>query len=45
VPRRVYLNDIRDLAYRKWDTAGRPSGDCVRFWLAAEEELLQIEDQ
>jgi hypothetical protein len=26
-------------AYRKWDEAGRPSGDSLTFWLEAEKEL------
>lgn len=30
---------IRKLAYRKWEEAGHPSGDGVEFWLAAEREL------
>lgn len=32
---------IRMCAYRKWEAAGRPSGDGVRFWLDAEKELAQ----
>ena len=32
-------DQIRELAYRKWETAGRPAGDGVEFWLAAEREL------
>jgi hypothetical protein len=32
---------IRMLAYRKWEAAGRPSGDGVNFWLQAERELAQ----
>lgn len=30
---------IRLCAYRKWESAGRPSGDGVEFWLEAEHEL------
>jgi hypothetical protein len=30
---------IRDLAYRKWEEAGCPTGDGMAFWLAAEREL------
>ena len=30
---------IRDLAYRKWEEAGCPTGDGTAFWLAAEQEL------
>ncbi len=33
---------IRERAYEKWEKAGRPAGDGVRFWLEAERELLQI---
>jgi hypothetical protein len=41
-PRRpIYLNDIRALAYRKWEAAGKPAGDCTRFWMEAEQELLR----
>ena len=29
---------IREAAYRKWEQAGRPSGDGLRFWLEAEAE-------
>jgi hypothetical protein len=32
---------IRIRAYRKWEAAGKPPGDGVQFWLAAEGELLQ----
>ncbi len=28
-------------AYQKWESAGKPAGDGVRFWLEAERELLQ----
>jgi hypothetical protein len=37
----VLLNDIRDLAFRKWQAAGCPSTDCAQFWLEAERELMQ----
>ena len=30
---------VRLCAYRKWEAAGRPSGDCIQFWLQAEKEL------
>lgn len=30
---------VRLLAYQKWEAAGRPSDDGVRFWLQAEHEL------
>ena len=32
-------DDIRLRAYRKWERAGKPSGDGIRFWLEAEQEL------
>ena len=34
-------DEIRPLAYRKWEEAGRPAGDGVQFWLAAEKEILR----
>ena len=33
--------EIRPLAYRKWQEAGSPVGDGVEFWLAAEMEILR----
>lgn len=33
-------DQIRELAYRKWEEAGRPAGDGVDFWLGAERDLL-----
>ncbi len=30
---------IRELAYQKWEKAGRPEGDGVNFWLEAETEV------
>jgi len=33
---------IRLCAYRKWQTAGRPRGDGVNFWLEAQRELSQV---
>ncbi len=39
--RTPFLNDIRDLAYKKWIAAGTPPGDCARFWLEAEQEVQQ----
>jgi hypothetical protein len=30
---------IRLRAYAKWEAAGKPAGDGVQFWLAAEREL------
>ena len=34
---------IRILAYQKWEAAGKPESDGVRFWLEAEREFLQGE--
>jgi hypothetical protein len=33
-------DEIRPLAYQKWQEAGCPTGDGVAFWLAAEAEIL-----
>jgi len=33
-------DEIRQLAYEKWEAAGRPPGDGSDFWLQAEKELL-----
>ena len=30
---------VRIGAYLRWDAAGRPAGDGVRFWMEAEQEL------
>jgi hypothetical protein len=35
------LENIRQLAYRKWEAAGKPAGDGLGFWLEAERELCQ----
>jgi hypothetical protein len=35
----VSADDIRLRAYRKWESAGKPTGDGVQFWLEAEQEL------
>lgn len=32
-------DQIRELAYAKWEAAGRPAGDGAEFWLLAESEL------
>jgi hypothetical protein len=31
--------EIRLSAYLKWEAAGKPAGDGVKFWLEAEKEL------
>jgi DUF2934 family protein len=33
-------DEIRQLAYAKWEAAGKPPGDGSDFWLQAEKELL-----
>jgi len=35
----VSADDVRLCAYRKWESAGRPLGDGLEFWLKAEQEL------
>jgi hypothetical protein len=37
----VPAEDIRLCAYRKWESAGKPTGDGIEFWLQAEQELVQ----
>jgi DUF2934 family protein len=32
---------IRIRARQKWEAAGKPNGDDLRFWLEAEQEILQ----
>lgn len=32
--------DIRLCAYLKWESAGKPTGDGITFWLEAERELM-----
>lgn len=34
-------DEIRPLAYRKWQEAGCPACDGVEFWLAAETEIVR----
>ena len=41
--RSVSADDVRFRAYRKWEDAGKPAGDGVRFWLEAEQEFAQGE--
>lgn len=40
--RTLFLNDIHDLAYKKWIAAGKPPGDCAHFWLEAEQEMQEV---
>jgi Protein of unknown function (DUF2934) len=37
----VAAEAIRSCAYGKWENAGKPTGDGIRFWLEAEQELRQ----
>jgi len=37
----VSAEDIRLRAYQKWESAGKPIGDGIPFWLEAEQELVQ----
>lgn len=39
--RQVTHDEIRHLAYLKWEAAGRPHGDGGHFWWEAERELMQ----
>ena len=35
-------DEIRQLAYERWEAAGKPPGDGSDFWLQAEKELLGL---
>jgi hypothetical protein len=39
--REAALAEVRRLAYLRWEQAGRPPGDGLAFWLAAEEHWMQ----
>lgn len=41
VGRSVSEEAIRLLAYQKWEAAGKPDSDGVRFWREAEREIAQ----
>jgi DUF2934 family protein len=41
VGRSVSEEAIRLRAHKKWEAAGKPNGDSLRFWLEAERELAQ----
>lgn len=32
-------DEVRELAYRLWEEAGRPEGDGIEFWVRAETAL------
>lgn len=40
--RLVQEDAIRLRAYEKWEAAGKPNGDGIRFWLEAEKELKAL---
>jgi hypothetical protein len=42
MPHGVPDDDIRLCAYTKWESAGKPAGDGVQFWLEAERELRAV---
>ncbi len=33
--------EIRVRAYQKWEAAGKPCGNDLKFWLEAEQELVR----
>ncbi len=33
--------EVRIRAYRKWESAGKPAGNDIQFWLEAEKEMVQ----
>jgi hypothetical protein len=35
---------IRDRAYARWETEGRPDGHAIRHWLNAERELANEDE-
>lgn len=35
-------DEIRRRAYLRWEAAGKPPGDGVKFWREAEQGLLQV---
>jgi hypothetical protein len=37
----ISAEEIRLWAYRKWELAGKPTGDGIQFWLEAEQELVK----
>jgi hypothetical protein len=37
----ISAEEIRLCAYRKWEGAGKPTGDGIQFWLEAEHELVK----
>lgn len=39
--RETLLQQVRELAYKKWEEAERPLGRDEEFWLKAEREILK----
>jgi hypothetical protein len=39
--RPISENEIRLNAYLRWEAAGKPAVDGIKFWFEAERELLQ----
>jgi hypothetical protein len=39
--RRAAEEAIRHMAHRRWDEAGQPAEDDLRFWLEAEREWIE----
>jgi hypothetical protein len=37
------MEAIRHHAYGKWETAGKPEGDGIAFWLESEKELTAVD--
>jgi hypothetical protein len=37
-------DNVRLLAYEKWEKAGSPTGDDETFWFEAENELIENEE-
>lgn len=42
IGKRVPEDVVRLRAYQKWEAAGMPTGDGVRFWLEAEREFARM---
>lgn len=38
----VTREQVQTLAYLKWESAGKPEGNGISFWLEAEQELRSI---
>ena len=38
---KVARKQVREMAYFKWQAAGSPEDDALRFWLEAEREWIE----